>query len=323
MHSLIRRAALIVTGRSLFKFVISIGLVILIARSVNIKEIGARLMEVNISLILVASVIMAGLAILPSMRWKILIQHGGGALNLGNAYKLVMIGNFFGQALPAVIGGDGARVWYVHKLGVALAVAVNSILLDRLTALIALLLLAMVSMPWLWPIVPVNFALWAIGIILIAAAGGIILLIAARSIPDAWNHWRMVRAGRRLLDSFQSLLGSKLKSFQVIGLSIAVHCLIAVFVYALAKAVHVPIGLSECLLLIPLVLLVSMIPVSIAGWGVREGAMVVAFGFFHISPGDSMLVSVLFGIVVALSSIPGLIFWMLMGRKFGMEKKII
>lgn len=321
MHFMLSNTVVKSAVKFLLKLLISIGLVVLIGRSVNIQEIGARLMSVDVSSILAAAVIMASLAVFPAIRWKILIQHGGEAFSLNTAYRLVMIGNFFGQALPSTIGGDGVRAWYAHKFGIPLAVAVNSVLLDRLIALAALLLLAFFSLPWLWAIVPTNFAWWAIGLILLAAVGGILLLIVATRIPEEWNHWRMVRAGRRLADSCRSLLNSKQEFFQVLGLSLAVHCLVAVFVYALARVVHVPVGIGECLLLIPLVMLVSMIPVSIAGWGVREGAMVIAFGFFHISSGDSMLVSILFGVVVALASIPGLFFWMMMGRKFGMGKK--
>ncbi|WP_041673536.1 lysylphosphatidylglycerol synthase transmembrane domain-containing protein [Sulfuricella denitrificans] len=321
MHFIFSNAVVKSVVKFLLKLLISIGLVVLIGRSVNIQEIGMRLMNVDISSILMAAVIMASLAIFPAIRWKILIQHGGEVFNLSTAYRLVMIGNFFGQALPSTIGGDGARAWYAHKLGIPLSVAVNSVLLDRLIALAALLLLALFSMPWLWTIVPTNFAWWAMSLILLATVSGILLLLVATLIPETWNHWRIVRAGLRLADSCRSLLESKREFFQVIGLSLSVHCLVAVFVYALARVVHVPVGIGECLLLIPLVMLVSMIPVSVAGWGVREGAMVIAFGFFHISPGDSMLVSILFGVVVALASIPGLFFWMMMGRRFGMGKK--
>ncbi len=43
--------------------------------------------------------------------------------------------------------------------------------------------------------------------------------------------------------------------------------------------------------------------------------MVVAFGFLHIPSTDALLVSICFGFIVALSSIPGLYFWLSMGRE--------
>ena len=54
-------------------------------------------------------------------------------------------------------------------------------------------------------------------------------------------------------------------------------------------------GLLDSLLLIPPVVLVAAVPVSIAGWGVRENAMIAAFVYAGLPDGDGLLVSVLFG----------------------------
>lgn len=290
----------------------------LIMRSTNTKGIGSRLLDVNIIVILVASTVMAGLSLLPAIRWRMLVQSGGRAFGTSDSYRLILIGNFFGQVLPSTVGGDGIRAWYTHKFGIPVSEAVNSVLLDRLTALAALLLLTFCSLPWLWLIVPIKIAWWTIGIILLAAMGGVAFPFIVTRLPDTWNRWRIVRVVYKLADSCQNLFRRKQDCFKVIGLSLVVHLAIAVFIYGLARTVHVPVYLGDCILLIPLVMLVSMMPVSIGGgWGVREGAMVVAFGFLEIPPGDALLVSILFGVVVALASMPGLFFWMIMGKKFG------
>ena len=57
----------------------------------------------------------------------------------------------------------------------------------------------------------------------------------------------------------------------------------------------------------------TVVPVSIAGWGVREGAMVVAFGFINVPAGAAFAVSVLFGLTLAAASLPGSLFWWLSG----------
>ena len=59
-----------------------------------------------------------------------------------------------------------------------------------------------------------------------------------------------------------------------------------------------------------------MIPVSIAGWGVREGAMVVAFGFVGIPAADALVVSLTFGALLVAAGMPGGILWLLSGRQF-------
>jgi hypothetical protein len=66
--------------------------------------------------------------------------------------------------------------------------------------------------------------------------------------------------------------------------------------------------------LVPLVVLVSMLPVSVAGWGVREGAMVVALGAVGVDRATALTTSVLFGLALAATGIPGGLLW-LYGRR--------
>jgi hypothetical protein len=54
-----------------------------------------------------------------------------------------------------------------------------------------------------------------------------------------------------------------------------------------------------------------MLPISIGGWGVREGAMVVALHGFGISAEDALLPSVLFGLCAVAATLPGGILWVI------------
>ena len=57
---------------------------------------------------------------------------------------------------------------------------------------------------------------------------------------------------------------------------------------------------SRRAVLVPIIMLMSMLPVSIAGWGLREGAAVVLLGEAGINPADALLLSVLFGLISLL-----------------------
>ncbi len=73
--------------------------------------------------------------------------------------------------------------------------------------------------------------------------------------------------------------------------------------WSLAQAVAAPLEWSQALLLILPVLLVATIPLSIAGWGTRETAMVLAFGYAGLPESDGLIVSVLFGIAMFAKSV--------------------
>jgi uncharacterized membrane protein YbhN (UPF0104 family) len=87
----------------------------------------------------------------------------------------------------------------------------------------------------------------------------------------------------------------------------------ALIVYVLARAMQLDVTVLDCILLVPPVILVTVVPISIAGWGVREGAMVVAFGFIDVPASAAFAVSVLFGLTVAAASLPGSVLWWLSG----------
>ena len=301
--------------RQLIKLLISALLVTFILASTDTNGVGNRLLGINLRFIILSAGLMALLPLLSALRWLILIRHVGGNVGFTNAYRLVMIGNFAGQLLP-VIGADAVRVWYAHRFGVSLGSAVNSVILDRAVALGGILLLVLLSLPWLWAIVPPWFFGWIAGVLLATLVGGLMLPSLVNWLPQPWARWRLVRAGTQLIIASNDLLGHKRLMVYVLGLSLVIQLAIAFFAFGIARMTGVKVGLGECILLIPLVMLVAAVPVSVAGWGMREGAMVIAFGFLSVSSGDALLVSILFGLVVAISSFPGAMFWVMMGRQF-------
>ena len=63
------------------------------------------------------------------------------------------------------------------------------------------------------------------------------------------------------------------------------------------------------------VVLIAIIPVSIAGWGIREGAMVAAFGYAGLTPGDGLMVSLLYGAAYLVIGVIGGLVWLLTSKR--------
>ena len=82
---------------------------------------------------------------------------------------------------------------------------------------------------------------------------------------------------------------------RVAALSILIHLLNVLAAWCAANAVAAPLSFAQALFLVLPVILVSAVPISIAGWGVRESAMVTAFAYAGLGDGDGLIVSLLFG----------------------------
>jgi len=72
----------------------------------------------------------------------------------------------------------------------------------------------------------------------------------------------------------------------------------------------VELDLGAALVIVPAVMLVTMAPISFAGWGVREGAMIVGLGLAGIAAADALAVSVAFGLVQVALGVPGGALWL-------------
>jgi hypothetical protein len=92
----------------------------------------------------------------------------------------------------------------------------------------------------------------------------------------------------------------------------AMNCLIF---FAIAHGLHIDVSLADMLVMLPPVFFLSMLPISVSGWGVREGASVVALGLAGLTASDSLAISVCFGLGLIVISLPGGLIWLISHKK--------
>jgi uncharacterized membrane protein YbhN (UPF0104 family) len=216
--------------------------------------------------------------------------------------------------LPSSIGGAAVRVGVLLRSGFPLGIAVNSVLLDRIVALGGLVLLAALFLPAVASSISLGGSAGRLAII--TALGALGALAAA-----LW--WRPARFWLALLkhtplkflaDPLELARPNLIRPRTVIvafvlSLFGQFAAIVSIFILAVGMGLHV--GLLDCILVMPPVMLLSALPISIAGWGVREGAMVVAFGLLEVPPESALLLSVQFAIIGHIATTPGAIAWLL------------
>ncbi|HEY9538811.1 MAG TPA: lysylphosphatidylglycerol synthase domain-containing protein, partial [Kiloniellaceae bacterium] len=85
--------------------------------------------------------------------------------------------------------------------------------------------------------------------------------------------------------------------------------------YLLAQGLGLPLAFADCLALMPAVVLITFFPLSLAGWGVREGAAVLLLGVAGLAADAALAVSVLFGLGMLAAGLPGCFLWLRSRRK--------
>jgi uncharacterized membrane protein YbhN (UPF0104 family) len=242
-------------------------------------------------------------------RWRAILACLGHALPGSMVAHALYIGAFFNQVLPSSIGGDGWRIWFCTRAGVPLGVAANSVLIERLVGLMAVLLCFALTFPILLHRVgddPVRWLLW----LMLAGCCGVVLglvfvAVAAHRLEGIRPLRAMAALGRALSSVARSSQVGLLLWTGVVGQLVAI-----VAFFLVSRSVGAPLSVFDCAVTLAPGLLVALVPVSLGGWGVREGAFVILLGFYGIPPAQSLVVSVLFGLALLAAALPGLVLWL-------------
>ena len=286
-------------------------LIWLVFRNVDMADAVERVRALPFWVAPVVISLILGQFFLGIWRWRILIGQFDARLSPGLAARLFLEGQFFNQALPSTVGGDGVRMYRAYRNGLPLEPSISSVILDRVVGLTALVLLVAAAQPLFYERVADPTARLAFTAIFAIAAVGIITLLCLGVLPQWLRQWQVVRGLVSLSRAARLAFMRPMVIAPVLLLSIAGHlCIVTVF-FVMSNNLGLAVTFVDCLVMVPSVLLLATVPVSVAGWGVREGAMVTAFGLIGVSPGGAVAVSVLFGLALIAASLPGGVLWLM------------
>lgn len=301
---------------SIIKIVISAALLYLALRKANFSDLASR--------IDVASLGWLGLAIAATflqifigvLRWRIVSAECGAPLPIRQAMRYNLIGAFFNQTLPSSIGGDAVRLWLVARAGAGWRAATYSIFVDRAIGLIALAVMIVASLPWSYQLITDPYGRSALLLVDFAAlAGGVGFLILGR-LPWPWlKTWWGTHHLYACAVIANRVVFSRTHGVAIAALSIFVHVLAVVIAWCVVQSIAAPVGFGQTFQLIPPVMLITMLPISIAGWGVREATLGLAFGYAGLMTNEGINISLLFGAVTFIVGAFGGLVWIFSAEK--------
>lgn len=260
--------------------------------------------------LLAAAIIPLAMAIpLAALRWLYCARASGIELPLPFYIRATYSGLFAGQFLPAGVGVDAVRLAYFMHGRARLAHALQSLVLDRLVGVVAMVFVMGAGLPAIWGRLPL--ALKGFGIFLvIATVLGLAGIWAIIKIPLLIRYEGVGRR-RKLIDLILAVRGSMLSSntAKAFIASVVIYCMSILGVYWIAASLSITVGYGELLAVVSMAMFLALLPVSLNGWGVREGAMVVGFAALAVPRESALIVSILFGFGTALATLPGAFIW--------------
>ena len=280
-------------------------------RSVDIAAVKDRLSQIDLRWIGLGLLLLLVQVAVLALRWQQLIHRCGAGLAFAQAFRFSMIAGFFNQTLPSSVGGDAIRIWLVGKQS-NWRVAAYSVLLDRVVGTVALAILVVVCLPWTLALVrnPIGrAALLVIGPGCIGA--GLVFALVGWERLGILQRWSLTRHLAAAAAVALALLNSPRALVTIFGLSFVIHLLTALAAWCAARSVGAELPMLYSLFLVLPVVLLTVVPISIAGWGVREGAMVAAFAYAGLLASNGLIVSLLFGAGYLVLGVAGGLVWVL------------
>jgi uncharacterized membrane protein YbhN (UPF0104 family) len=290
------RGFLVLTARIL----VSGALLYFALRGINFAGIQSRLNQISanwfagwMAISILVNLIQVALG---AMRWREISSYCHAPIDLLQASRYNMIGTFFNQTLPSTIGGDAIRLWLLSRTGAGWRSATYSVLVDRAIGLIALAVVVVVSLPWSFELIRNDRGRLALILVDVAAMSAGLGFLLINYLPWRWlRTWWPTRHIHACSVIANQVLFNRTTGPKIAVLSISIHVLTVVIAWCAVRSISAPADFEQTFLLIPPIALITMLPISIAGWGVREVTMMVAFGYAGLNQTDGTMISLLSG----------------------------
>ncbi len=294
----------------LVKLGVSGGCLWYLAKSVDTHALWRQLTIVSPVSLALSLLPFLAIAIVGGVRWWVVLRALRQPFRLGSLISLFWAGMFFNQILPSA-AGDAVRVWLSVRRGLRVSAAVHSIALERVAMVLILLMLVVGTQPLLAGAAPGGAEpIWVPILFLGAGLAGLGLLSILDQIPGTVVrrgrlHWLVALSG----DARRVVLSNWTGPLALLCLIGNLNFVVAGWVLGGALGFRLPF--EDYLAFIPLVVAVTVIPISIGGWGLREGVLVALFAKVGVAREAALAYSVMFGVFSALASLPGLAAWWL------------
>lgn len=286
--------------RLIIRIVVSILLLAVILFKVDFTDaLGffKNLDALSIAFVMAVSVV---LILLSAYKWKIFLEHFQIKVPLWRLFTYYVIGYFFNNFLPSNVGGDAVRFMLTASKGrKSYSDSLVAVFMERFTGMIALLVFGLVAIPLaLYQLDFLDSVAYVLPAFAAACAGvGMVLFFDPAYIS------RINLSNRHALKVRDKLVGvlNKIQTFKqekrifayALILSIVFNILAVVNVFTAAWVLDIPVGVYELFICVPIILVISAIPLSLNGIGITEGAYVLCLTHIGVTAPAALSIALL------------------------------
>lgn len=298
----------------LARIAISGGLLAWLVHRINLAAIGLNLLHASPGWVAIANVLTAPVIVLVSWKWQILLRAAGVRESLPRLIRMNLVGGFYSLVLPGEETGQLAKglILARHSQGDAVAA---SIVIDEILGTLSIFTIALVALALTQSFPLRALIAGAIGFML----GVFVILLALAVLPQCHRlarslaEWalRLMRLHRvegwlapfwPRLASYHRQAGPMAAAF---GITVLAHLVADVSVLATMRAVGAGVSFLNICWIVAAISALVTIPITVSGFGIREGANVIILGQLGVPASQALAISLLAFAIGFVWSLPG------------------
>ncbi|MEA2625081.1 MAG: glycosyltransferase 2 family protein [Candidatus Binatota bacterium] len=285
---------------------VGIGLLALLLHRVGISSLAGLAASPRWVYVWISLVFSVLLVAISCAKWRALLVHGGVRVGFGRLFALYCIGIFFNHFLPSTFGGDVARSVGLGRYTRQMPHAFVTVFLERLTGFVALVGCAWAGLA-LDPSLVREMPLVAALVLATLGLVGVFVLIALGGLPSAVTRILPSRVAPRIVSFFDALRGFRDLPLiaRAMGYSFGFYALAVLNVYYSAQVFGQAPDLAGLAIVVPIVLVVSFVPISVGGLGLAEWAYVVCLGQIGVPAAEAVAVGLVLRAKIMLFGVIG------------------
>lgn len=285
------------TAVLILKACVSISLFAFLLLNIEWQKVFDNLRNANIFLIAVAILLNIIERFEMTYKWNMLIKVRNITVKYWRLFWINSIGSFLGLFLPSSLGTDVVRGYYLMKNNSEKAVSISSVFVDRVLGLLSLLVMGLIAV-FLSEDVLAKYNLREIIVILFAISTIAVYIFQRNEMNDLLQkinkRFKSKKISENILKLHTSILEYK-KYPKVVAISFIITLLVQVTrvltFYIVALAFNIEVSIVYFFLFVPLIMIIMMIPITIGGFGLREGTFVAFFTLVGMSINDAVVIT--------------------------------
>jgi glycosyltransferase 2 family protein len=248
---------------------------------------------------------------LSAMKWQCLLDIKGIQKTVRQLHAFYYMGFFFNNFLPSMIGGDLFRILKTCSTPKHKADAICGVLAERGIGLLTMLVLTAIAAFWnTWrsnvaslglPWLEIS-GLTSIALLLLL---GILLASLSPHLRRLMHRYRSFRSVLQIRDTLSDYLNYPQVLIKAFVLSGIFHILLILNGWLFVRSVGLNLDPIVLAVVFPVTMLLAMIPLSLNGFGIKEGALIVLLGQLGVAPEEGLVVAGLSRLFIVLASVAG------------------